>query len=161
MNYAWIHKSAFDELTAETNISLPFETGGCLMGFWEKPYSEVVITQVVGPGSDAIHGYGYFKPDHEWQEKEIARVYAESGRKVTYLGDWHSHPYGNNKLSWRDRKTLYNIASLYEARAPIPIMGITHGWQNLDFTVWKYVPKKIGTFFVGSKKTKFKTRIYE
>ena len=51
-------------------------------------------------------------PDHEYQEQEIARVYATSGRCTTYVGDWHSHPGGALYLSRTDVRTAGAIGML-------------------------------------------------
>jgi integrative and conjugative element protein (TIGR02256 family) len=82
------------EIVAECERSLPHETGGCLVGYWAT--REIVITEMIGPGPNALHAELNFAPDHEWQVSEIARTYEESNFVHTYLGDWHSHlnPFG-------------------------------------------------------------------
>ncbi len=116
----------------------PNEAGGALMGYWSEDDKEVVITDVIGPGPDATHKPTSFKPDYSFQEKEIERLYNESGRTHTYLGDWHSHPDGPAELSGTDRRTLKNIASFPQARASNPIMILLSGrpdqWR---ITAWQ------------------------
>ena len=115
---------------------LPNETGGVLLGYWLQAGVEVVITAMVGPGPRARHRRTTFCPDYDFQEHEIARHYAESGRRTEYLGDWHSHPKGGVGLSRKDRRTLAAIATYAEARAPTPLMAILAGRPRWHFAVW-------------------------
>lgn len=62
-----------------------------------------------------------FAPDGQWQQRQFAAVYEQSGRTVTYLGDWHSHPQGFPRPSGQDRKTAADIAASEQARTPYPI----------------------------------------
>src|SRR5262245_43580637 len=89
---AWIPEKMFEAMTIEADRTFPDETGGVLLGYWAKPYSEVVVTQLIGPGPRAIHKRNRFIPDSDYQEEEIARLYKESGHLHVYLGDWHTHP---------------------------------------------------------------------
>src|SRR3546814_7384631 len=62
---------------------------------------------------------------------------ARSGRRETYLGDWHTHPDGTDVLSRADKATLRRIARTPDARAPRPVMLIANGepeqWRIAGF----------------------------
>lgn len=126
----WLPRSVLSEMEREAERTSPKETGGVLMGYWIRlPSSdgddgEAVITAAVGPGPNADHQRFSFTPDHEYHEREIAGIYAASGREWTYLGDWHTHPGGPGKLSSRDEATITRIARAPEARAPHALMLI-------------------------------------
>lgn len=124
---AWIAQSAFAAMVAETERCAPYETGGVLMGYWSVNPRAAVVVAIIGPGRDAVHRLRSFTPDHVFQEAEIERIYLESGRWVTYLGDWHTHPTGIAKLSLTDRLTQVRIARHREARAPKAVMAILAG----------------------------------
>ncbi len=128
-----ISPHALRAMEAEANDRLESETGGILMGFWAPIGSEIVVTEIIGPGPQAQHGRTYFYPDDAFQEAEVARIYSASGRRHTYLGDWHTHP-GSKKaaLSWQDRRTLRKICTHPEARAPKAIMLVLAG----NHTAW-------------------------
>lgn len=137
---AWLphtlHAACFNESSRQD----PLETGGVFMGYWHDPLV-AVITQVIGPGSDALHGKHYFAPDYDWQLGEIARHYKQSGRHETYLGDWHSHPgAATGNLSARDRRVLRRIINTPAARAKKPLMtifyGATEDWQLAVWRAW-------------------------
>lgn len=97
------------------------------MGYSEPASARTVVCESVGPGPRAVHRRTRFLPDHQYHEQEAARIYLASGRIVSYLGDWHSHPRGSLALSVTDRRTLGRIARAPAARAPQPIMIVLAG----------------------------------
>jgi integrative and conjugative element protein (TIGR02256 family) len=123
----WIAFQVWDAIVAESNRAFPLETGGLLMGYSEPASARTVIRESVGPGPRAVHRRTRFLPDHRYHEREVARIYADSGRIISYLGDWHSHPRGTLALSVTDRRTLGRIARTPTARAPRPIMMVLAG----------------------------------
>ena len=120
----------------ETSRALPNETGGVLLGYWIRERREVVVSGVVGPGPRARNTRKSFRPDYAFQENEIARLYQQSGRRLQYLGDWHSHPTGGISLSRKDKRTLREIASFAQARCPTPLMGVIAGRPRWRVGVW-------------------------
>jgi integrative and conjugative element protein (TIGR02256 family) len=137
---AWIHQDVFNFLKDEASSKLPNETGGILMGYWSKPYKEVVITNATGPGPEAEHSAGFYKPDNQWQHEEAIKIYEKYD--VEYLGDWHSHPYPSDLLSWDDKQTLRTISRHKNGRVSSPIMLILHGKDEWMVTIWEFSPTK-------------------
>ncbi len=121
----------------EGERTFPRETGGVILGYWARPFDEVVITEMVGPGPNAQHADRLFLPDSEYQEREIANRYERSGRNHTYLGDWHTHPKSRSCLSRLDRRTLSGIALFPAARNPSPLMIILGGKERWSYQVWR------------------------
>jgi integrative and conjugative element protein (TIGR02256 family) len=122
---AWITPEAVRAIGGETAEWFPKETGGVLVGYVaDRAARQIVVTSVIGPGPAATHRRSRFEPDFEWQQQELERMYEACGRRRTYVGDWHSHPYGPAALSLRDRKTLLRIALHRAARAYRPLMLI-------------------------------------
>lgn len=118
----WVGTDVLTALAAEATGAYPRETGGVLLGYADPTSRQAVVCAFVGPGPLAVHRRTGFIPDHAHHEREVARIYAESGRVWSYLGDWHSHPDGVLALSRTDRRTLARIAGTPAARAPQPIM---------------------------------------
>lgn len=115
----------------------PNETGGVLLGYWAHVGVEAVITDSVGPGPRAIHRRSSFVPDYDFHDAEIHRRYTRSGRRLEYVGDWHTHPTGTLMLSRKDRRTLTAIAMHAPARAPTPVMAIFAGRRTWRLTLWR------------------------
>lgn len=111
------------------------------MGYWANS-QEAVVTQIIGPGPQAIHTTMSFSPDHDYQVREIARLYDVSGHTETYLGDWHTHPKAEAYLSGRDKKTLKTIAAYKPARLKKPIMLIL-GTNPLEMKIWLHEYKGV------------------
>lgn len=131
----WLPVPLASEMRREAERMYPKETGGVLMGYMAD--RDMVVTSVVGPGPKAVHGSYSFTPDYDFQEAEIARIYEATGRKAAYLGDWHTHPDGSDRLSVADRKTLKAISNCREARIENPLMVILWGREKWRVTAWR------------------------
>lgn len=140
MNTVWVKKSAYILLLEEALRGTPCETGGVLIGYWAGA-SDVLVTDVVGPGPRAVHGPNSFVPDYDFHNAEVSRHYRKSGREETYLGDWHTHPQARAYLSERDKKTLKGIAAFKEARLEKPLMMIL-GTRPFGLCAWTHTYKR-------------------
>jgi integrative and conjugative element protein (TIGR02256 family) len=133
----WLKRSVVEACVREASRTFPMESGGTFMGWWTNTHT-AVITAAVGPGPRAVHSADHFEPDQEWQLKMIERHYEKSGRRETYLGDWHSHPRAlSPELSTTDKAVLHSIIKTPAARCSQPIMAVLWG-SNLmwNVTVW-------------------------
>jgi integrative and conjugative element protein (TIGR02256 family) len=158
MNTAWISNTSADILLAETDRTFPLETGGVLMGYVTG--KELVISEIIGPGPDAIHRTHSFTPDYAYQEIEVARIYEASCRKWTYLGDWHSHPRQKwPNLSAKDIQTLHRIGRSKKARIAAPLMLISSGQPTAwKLNIWQWQPGKL--FRSRSRAVPLSVKIY-
>ncbi|MCB2410749.1 Mov34/MPN/PAD-1 family protein [Hymenobacter lucidus] len=136
----WLPQLAYIAILEEAITKMPCETGGILIGYWGSS-TEVVVTAVVGPGPKAIHKKRSFRPDNAYHEQEIARLYTQSGRTETYLGDWHTHPAAAAYMSFRDELTLRSLAEYKQARLTQPLMLIL-GTQPLGLQAWAHTYRK-------------------
>lgn len=91
------------------------------------------MTDMVGPGPNALHRKWRFTPDYAYHRDEMRRIYDESFGLVTYLGDWHSHPDACPHLSGSDRRALRNIARFPDNYVECPVMLIL-GSKNKNWT---------------------------
>lgn len=138
LNTLWFAQSAVDELVRETGRHLPNESGGILLGYWARQPTEAVVTEAVGPGPRAEHRKDGFRPDADYHEAAIAEAYLGSGTRITYLGDWHSHPACSGALSKRDRRTLRHIAEDANSRLPRPFMVIVgRRDRRMEIAAWQ------------------------
>lgn len=150
---AWVKSIIIEEITSQAEYFRPYETGGCLLGYWAKPLHEVVITDLIGPGPKAKHFKSKFKPDHDWQEAEIAKIYKASGYSHSYLGDWHSHPNSSSaNLSWRDHRTLKRISTYAPARISYPLMVIVAKDAPWKIKIWCLELKRFNLITYGKRR---------
>jgi integrative and conjugative element protein (TIGR02256 family) len=134
---AWIPLTRILEMRREAQERFPKETGGILIGYTDgHDDGDLVIEHIIGPGPQAKHSELFFVPDHDFHEREVNRIYYESGRQSIYLGDWHSHPVGGPLLSKVDKATLSRIASHKAARIAAPVMALVVG-PNWDLFLWR------------------------
>ena len=131
----WWESTPWQEMITEASDRELLETGGVLLG-WRNG-ADVVVSHVVGPGPGAQHERTTFHPDSAWQAERIAELYELSGRRLEYLGDWHTHPGGRPWPSRRDAGTLRHIAASAEARCPDPVMVILGSAAADEASAWK------------------------
>ena len=137
----WLRRSVYRALLQAADEKAPFETGGVLMGYQDG--RSTLVGAWIDAGPRAMHTKNSFIPDHEYQERGIARVYEESGCLFTYLGDWHTHPGGRLHLSRIDRSTLRRIANHPPARVKRPVMLILAGGGPWQDGAWQWGPALI------------------
>jgi integrative and conjugative element protein (TIGR02256 family) len=132
----WLKNEALREIEKQGVAWGDLETGGILIGYWANE-SVVVITSVIGPGPKALHTPTSFVPDQAYHERELERIYKQSNRTETYLGDWHTHPNESAYLSGLDKHTLKKIAGFKPARLRKPLMLIL-GTKEMITKIWYF-----------------------
>jgi integrative and conjugative element protein (TIGR02256 family) len=125
----WLAHAAYKAILNEACARHPLESGGMLLG-WRAGQSKVVVG-IIGPGLNALHGRTRFFPDHEWQIRELKRIFSESAGDIDYLGDWHSHPEGTAAMSGEDYLTLRRIS----IKVADPLMLIVANPSSKDCTL--------------------------
>lgn len=133
----WIPEHLYASMRSLADQFMPMETGGLLMGYLDSN-GDTVITDVTGPGPNAIHAECSYVPDYEHDTAQADLLYHASGRLHLYLGDWHTHPKDVDAISRRDIKALKTIADTPSARVAEPLMIILvhrgewtiHAWSG-------------------------------
>lgn len=138
----WMSHSALLEIVTEAGQKSPNETGGVLIGYWAKKWEEAVIAQTIGPGPNAIHSPSSFSPDGEYHWEQIDDVFKATEGRLTYMGDWHSHPLSGAFLSTKDKKTLKKIAKDPASQTPHPLMLVLTRGESWMPYIWKWEPNR-------------------
>lgn len=100
------------------------------MGFWTAD-SDAVITHASGPGPKATHGMWTFERDPVSGQSFIDEIFEQSGGAFTYLGEWHTHPWGRLEPSIRDLRTMRMIPLEPRSYQPRPILVVHSGpWSR-------------------------------
>jgi integrative and conjugative element protein (TIGR02256 family) len=138
--------AVLEEMEDEARRRFPEESGGVLLGYRYPSRREPtrVVCQI-GPGPGARHRRHRFEPDGSWQDEQVSRAYEASGRTLSYLGDWHSHPGGGRRPSGLDRSTARSIAEFGPARTPHPLFLILHGGPGeWSVAAYRYRRRRLG-----------------
>ena len=86
----------------------PNETGGVLLGTVFMFAKTMIITNILDAPPDSIESPSLFVLGTEGLEKQIKQIENKTNAKVTYLGTWHSHPYGGS-ASGTDKDTFKKL----------------------------------------------------
>jgi integrative and conjugative element protein (TIGR02256 family) len=73
---------------------LPKETGGVLLGYFDKPNDTVYVVDAMPAPPDSDRGSGEFIRGVEGLGTAVEEANRRTGKVVTYVGEWHSHPRG-------------------------------------------------------------------
>lgn len=102
------------------------ESGGILVGAYRGPHLEISSFTVPGP-KDLRRPYSFVKQDPSHQ-RSATRVWKRSGGKDTYVGEWHTHPFGmpgpsmTDKQGWREIAAAAQRIMVFAIVAPL-------GWR--------------------------------
>ena len=157
---AWLLNPVREFLIVKSTTKAPLETGGILMGYFGQPGNVPVILFATGPGPQALHLRNYYRPDSEFDESQIATIYEKLGKRITYLGDWHTHLAPFAVLSYRDKRTLRRIAKCKSARIDTPLMLILSHDDQWEATIWQGMLHKSYIWSKRLSTTKFTVRLF-
>ena len=120
----FISKPLIDRMRDLMRNKAPNETGGALLGSVFLYPKKIIITDIIKAPSDSIESPNLFVLGVDGLEKRIKETEKKTNGKVTYLGTWHSHPYGG-KASQIDNRTYERLLFVrnYE---PTVCLIITH-----------------------------------
>ncbi|RKD21687.1 hypothetical protein BEP19_13710 [Ammoniphilus oxalaticus] len=111
---------AYRQIQREVNRHPDAETGGIMVGL--RAPDALIVTDVSGPGPDAIHQPFSIRFDEKYCERK-ARQLERRGKHLRYIGDWHSHPFSKLKPSKVDKQS-FSFKAMNHYRTPTPLMII-------------------------------------
>jgi len=109
------------------------ETGGILLGYYNKKHDTARITKVFDSPPDSTYGKTWFHRGIRGLQAIIDAYWYN--KDSYYLGEWHYHPLSDPEPSEIDKKQMFEIASSRLYKCPEPILFIIGGGANLG---WKY-----------------------
>jgi len=130
----WVASGLLRDLAEEAEWRLPDEAGGVLIGY--RNAGAVVVTGSVDAGPKAERWPNGLRPDREFQNAELDRLFIESYGATTFVGEWHSHPLARAIPSKRDRKTLRNTVTDSESATTVALILIL---ERDDDEIWSAV----------------------
>ena len=125
--YALIHHDVcrfFDAIRSA--CALQEERGGILIGSYRGPHIE--ITDFTEPGPNDLAALSFFVRVDECHQDAAADAWRRSNGTATYVGEWHSHPFGEAHPSRNDRETWQSVVA--RLRTPCLFVVVSpSGWQ--------------------------------
>jgi integrative and conjugative element protein (TIGR02256 family) len=82
------------------------EKGGIILGKLIPSQDTLIITDLI-PSNNVYNNRINIQLDTQELQKIIDKKWEESNGKITYLGDWHTHPCENPKPSITDKITFF------------------------------------------------------
>ena len=140
----------------------PMETGGMLLGYISNN-GDAIVTRIIGPGPNAKHSRFRFVPDNNYQQATLETYFRSTEGRETYLGDWHTHPNGDNALSTTDMRTLARIAKEPKSGIPNPFMAVLSSdsaTKNWELFAVQFLSAKRHLFRSVYKSLKFPIKIF-
>ncbi len=103
------------------------ETGGILLGYYNKRHDTATVTYVSDPPKDSRFGRTWFKRGVLGLQQLITRLWRE---REYYLGEWHFHPDASPVTSRQDESQMLDIARSHAYQCPEPILVIVGGAES-------------------------------
>jgi integrative and conjugative element protein (TIGR02256 family) len=132
--------SAVAEMRAEARrgarVRAPqVETGGSLLGGFDAAASVVWVDEATGPPSDSLLSEVHFQHGTMGVEERIAARRTATARVTTFVGMWHTHPYGLAAPSPTDEEGMQELV-LPVAKAPPRALLLIAGGQSQRWRAW-------------------------
>ena len=126
-----IAPAAVAEMRAETRRGARVrgdrvETGGSLLGAFDDAVGVVWIDEATEPPPDSLLSEVHFEHGIDGVEERIAARREATARVTTFIGMWHSHPYGEARPSETDEQGMRDLVLPVESspsRALLLIVG--------------------------------------
>lgn len=88
----FIDSGIVQQLCTWRNGSLPNETGGVLLGYYDFNVSSVTIVTALPAPTDSKSSPGGFERGIVGLEEAVREASRRTAGIVGYIGEWHSHP---------------------------------------------------------------------
>ena len=111
------------------------ETGGLLLGQVDDACRCIWVDDVSGPPPDSLLSAVHFDHGIEGVEELIAYHRARTGRLTTFVGMWHSHPYGEAEPSRTDKAAMAALVTPV-ADGPRRALIIIVGGNDASWPAW-------------------------
>lgn len=115
--------------------SLPSETGGILLGYYDLNVRELVLVAALPAPPDSVATAGSFERGIEGLKAQVTDAARRTAGVVQYVGEWHSHPPGVAATPSRD--DLYQLIHLALAMGDegLPGVQLIVGEHDLSITM--------------------------
>lgn len=129
--YVLIESSVWDKLDRyRQKKPSDNESGGILLGF--RKSSSLHIIDITNPAEDDVKSRFRFKRQSPAHRNHAHTCWKRSGKTITHLGDWHTHPERNPSPSFIDHCGMQAQAIFNRPEAMLSlILGTRNEWLGL------------------------------
>lgn len=103
------------------------ETGGILLGMRRGPHLDVI--DLTWPGPEDIRTPTRFVRQDPSHQELATKAWHSSDRRVTCVGEWHTHPSGAANPSMLDRRAWNSVAQQANGSACAFVIVSPRGWR--------------------------------
>lgn len=123
-------KDLKEEITSILQSKGNCETGGCLLGCYDKDRKNIyLIYQINEPKDSKCSPYSFVR-GCDGLTDSIAEVRLKTDNQVRYLGEWHSHPIGTSSPSTTD-KEQFKVMSEQLRREDAPFVQMIYANNSI------------------------------
>jgi integrative and conjugative element protein (TIGR02256 family) len=108
------------------------EAGGILLGSYRGPHVEIIGCTTPLPRDRRF--WNLFDRKDPGHREEAVRCWQQSGKTVTFVGEWHTHPEATPSPSFVDRSTWRRIARRHKFG---PLVFVIRGISGWWFGIWR------------------------
>lgn len=126
-----------DKLLVLCLESAEIETGGILVGYYNQPHDNAIVTDVSSAPDDSKRQRAMFHRGVRGLQPWLDRLWMRQRRY--YLGEWHFHPFASPTASDTDISQLRRYSEKDSLRCPEPVLLIIGGDPQSVWTVKAYV----------------------
>jgi len=119
----YISVEIMNNIYTQAKLFSPNEFGGVLVGNYSTCGKIAFVKHTLQPNLNN-KSRTIFKRTVNEINIELSRLYENSGGKLYYLGEWHSHPYSSSQYSQLDLKSIEEIAKEKTVKIDSPLMLI-------------------------------------
>jgi proteasome lid subunit RPN8/RPN11 len=115
-------KTVIDTMKSQMGLKMPNETGGVLIGSVNYSTHTIHVMDIITEPADSASTDVYFLRGIEDLPEQVLEITQNTGGQLGYVGEWHSHPFGPNKLSSTDMRSVMSFKKDFEIQEiPLPV----------------------------------------
>jgi hypothetical protein len=115
-------KTVIDTMKSQMGLKMPNETGGVLIGSVNYSTHTIHVMDIITEPADSTSSDVYFLRGIEDLPEQVLQITQNTGGQLGYVGEWHTHPFGPNRLSPTDMRSVSSFKKDFEIQdVPLPV----------------------------------------
>jgi hypothetical protein len=120
-----------DKVFKQRTNSLPKETGGILIGAWDKEHKIVYVIDIIPAPFDSVERETTFIRGHQGLSDQVRVIEEKTNWELGYVGEWHSHPNGVSCLPSTDDLEILTWLERHMGEVGLPSLMMIACDKNL------------------------------